>query len=56
MSNEIKQAKRLIKFEVDFAIEEVERVADQNDFDRSWMLEEFRSQIVTRINKILKGE
>ena len=54
MSEELKQAKEKVKREVEWALEQTEQMADRNDFERSWVLEEFKNQVVNTVNKKLR--
>lgn len=54
MTEELRQAKEKVKWEVEYAIKEAERLENNNNFEVEWVLEEFRNQIVAEINKRLK--
>ena len=54
MSEELGQAREKVKWEVEYTLNEVEKMADRNCFERAWVLEEFRNQVVNEVNKRLK--
>ena len=54
MSEELRQAKEKVKWEVEYSLDQVEQMADRNDFERSWVLEEFKNQVVNAVNKKLR--
>lgn len=55
MGEELKQAKEKVKWEVEYALKEAEKIANSNNFEVSWVLEEFKNQVVNAVNKRLKS-
>lgn len=47
----LEQAKRDVAWEVGCAIKQIEEMAVEKDLEVSWVLEEFKSQVISQINK-----